>query len=199
MPTNLIGEIKNILPFNGEVIYTDGLLSNEEANHYLKILLDSIPWKSEVIKMYGKTIITRRKSAWYGNTGILYSYSGNTFQALDWTRELLELKNVAENYSGEKYNSCLLNLYPNGETGMAWHADDEPELKPMGTIASLSLGAERKFVFKHKSTHEKIELFLENGSLLLMKGQTQQFWLHSLPISKKVKTERINLTFRTIV
>jgi alkylated DNA repair dioxygenase AlkB len=118
---------------------------------------------------------------------------------LPWTKELLELKTVIEKETGETFNSCLLNLYHNGDEGMAWHSDGEPELKKDGAIASLSFGAERKFVFKHKQTSHKVELILEHGSLLLMKGTTQTHWLHRLPPTKKVRTARVNLTFRTII
>ena len=189
----------NLLPYNGEVILIGQIFTSNEANEYFIYLNDNIPWKSEQIKMYGKLITTKRKSAWFGDNGISYKYSGNTFHAFPWTNELLQLKKIVEEFSGNTYNSCLLNLYPNGETAMAWHADDEPELKPDGTIASLSFGAERRIVFKHKTTKEKVETTLEHGSLLLMKGETQKFWLHQLPVAKKVKTERINLTFRTII
>ena len=115
-----------------------------------------------------------------------------------WTPELLELKQKCEEVSGETYNSCLLNLYHDGSEGMAYHSDGEKDLKKNGAIASLTFGAERKFVFKHKTTQEKAEIFLESGSLLVMKGKTQENWLHRLPPTTKVKTPRINLTFRTI-
>lgn len=117
---------------------------------------------------------------------------------MPWTKELVELKQMIEDKTGEKFNSCLLNLYYNGDEGMSWHSDAEKELKKYGTIGSLSLGAERKFTFKHKETKETISLILENGSLLLMKGHTQTSWLHRLPPTKLISTPRINLTFRTI-
>jgi alkylated DNA repair dioxygenase AlkB len=111
----------------------------------------------------------------------------------------LELKNLVENETGETFNSCLLNLYHNGEEGKAWHNDGEVDLKKDGAIASLSFGAERKSAFKHKKTNEKVEFLLEHGSLLVMKDCTQTHWFHRLPLSKKIKTARVNLTFRTIV
>lgn len=111
---------------------------------------------------------------------------------------MLELKRLIELKSGETYNSCLLNLYHNGDQGMAWHSDGEKDLKKNGSIASLTLGAERKFSFKHKETKETISLTLENGSLLIMKGETQSHWLHRLPPTKLVSKPRINLTFRSI-
>jgi len=116
-----------------------------------------------------------------------------------WTPELLELKAIAEQRTGETYNSCLLNLYHTGEEGMAWHSDGEKDLKKDGAIASLSFGAERKFAFKHKRTGETVSIVLEHGSLLVMKGTTQTHWLHRLPPTKKIHSPRVNLTFRTII
>ncbi|MEY4861289.1 MAG: hypothetical protein RL059_988, partial [Bacteroidota bacterium] len=155
-------------------------------------------WKNDQAFIYGKLIITKRKVAWYGDTDFEYTYSKTTKRALPWTTELLELKKIAEKLTGEKFNSCLLNLYHNGDEGMTWHSDAEKVLKKNGAIASLSLGAERKFSFKHKETKETLSLNLENGSLLLMKGSTQTYWLHRLPPTKLISTPRINLTFRSI-
>ena len=116
-----------------------------------------------------------------------------------WTPELLELKAIVESICGRTFNSCLLNLYHTGEEGMAWHSDDEKTLEPDGAIASLSLGAERKFSFRHRKTRETISLQLEPGSLLVMHGATQTHWMHALPKTKKVMVPRVNLTFRTMV
>ena len=127
-----------------------------------------------------------------------YTYSNTTKYALPWTKELLQLKIQTEKETGDHFNSCLLNLYHDGTEGMAWHSDAEKDLKKEGAIASISLGAERKFAFKHKKKGERIELFLEHGSLLVMKDTTQSHWLHQLPLTKKVISPRVNLTFRTI-
>jgi alkylated DNA repair dioxygenase AlkB len=188
----------NLLPKDGIVVYYKNLLTSQEANRYFDCLLDTIEWKNDQAFIYGKLIITKRKVAWYGDTDFEYTYSKNTKRALPWTPELVELKQMIEDKTGEKFNSCLLNLYHNGDEGMAWHSDAEKELKKNGAIGSLSLGAERKFTFKHKETQETISLILENGSLLLMKGQTQTSWLHRLPPTKLISTPRINLTFRSI-
>jgi alkylated DNA repair dioxygenase AlkB len=188
----------NLLPKDGIVVYYKNLLASQEANRYFDCLLDTIEWKNDQAFIYGKLIITKRKVAWYGDTDFEYTYSKITKRALLWTPELVELKQMIEDKTGEKYNSCLLNLYHNGDEGMAWHSDAEKELKKNGAIGSLSLGAERKFTFKHKETQETISLILENGSLLLMKGHTQTSWLHRLPPTKLISTPRINLTFRTI-
>ena len=189
----------NLLPGEGIVNYYGKLMSASEANAMAQALLDRIEWRNDEAVIYGKRIITKRKVAWYGEEPFSYTYSNTTKTALPWTPELLFLKNLAEKHSGETYNSCLLNLYHDGSEGMAWHSDGEKDLRKNGAIGSLSFGAERKFCFKHKKSGEKIEVFLEAGSLLVMKGETQTHWLHRLPPTTKVHQPRINLTFRTIV
>lgn len=190
---------RNWLPDGGIVHYHGQILTHRAANDYLQALLAHIAWRNDEAIIFGKRIITKRKVAWYGDQPFQYSYSNVTKQALPWTKELQELKKLVETESGETYNSCLLNLYHTGEEGMAWHSDAEKDLKKDGAIGSLSLGAERKFAFRHKQTKETINIFLEHGSLLVMKGSTQTNWLHRLPPSKKVSELRINLTFRSIV
>lgn len=189
----------NLLPYDGVVNYYGKILNAQQADTYLHNLLNNIEWKNDEAVIYGKHIITKRKAAWYGDTDYLYTYSNTTKQALAWTPELLALKKLVEDISGETFNSCLLNLYHNGDEGMAWHSDAEKTLVKNGAIASLSLGAERKFLFKHKTSKQTIEVFLQHGSLLVMKGATQTNWLHRLPTTKKVSQPRVNLTFRTIV
>ena len=189
---------KNLLPQDGMVNYYGRLWSTIETNHYLDSLLTTIEWRNDEAVIFGKHIITKRKCAWYGDSGFSYTYSNITKTALPWTETLLQLKKVVEEKTGEQFNSCLLNLYHNGTEGMAWHSDAEKDLKKNGAIASLSFGAERKFSFKHKQTGQVISLILENGSLLLMKGTTQTHWLHRLPPVKKILKPRVNLTFRTI-
>jgi len=189
----------NCPPYDGTVNYYGKLMPQDQANHYLQRLLDDIEWKNDEAVIFGKKIITKRKVAWYGERKFEYTYSNVTKHALPWTQELLELKSLIEKESGETYNSCLLNLYHSGEEGMAWHSDGETDLKKEGAIGSLSFGAERKFAFKHKQSGKKIDLFLEHGSLMVMKGTTQTHWLHRLPPTKIIHKPRVNLTFRTIV
>jgi alkylated DNA repair dioxygenase AlkB len=192
-------ENTNLLPKDGTVNYYGFLMSANEANQYLNTLLDTIEWKNDEAIIYGKRIITKRKVAWYGDTNFNYTYSNTTKQALPWTKELLSLKALVEERTGETYNSCLLNLYHNGTEGMAWHSDAEKDLKKNGAIASLSFGAERKFAFKHKDCQETVSILLQNGSLLVMKDETQTHWLHRLPPTTRISKPRVNLTFRTIV
>lgn len=189
----------NLLPYDGIVNYYGKIFSTTAANQYLNTLLNNIEWKNDQAVIYGKLIITKRKVAWYGDKPFAYTYSNITKQALPWTEELLQLKAMMEQQTGETFNSCLLNLYHTGEEGMAWHSDAEKDLKKDGAIGSLSFGAERKFSFKHKQTAEKVEVHLEHGSLLVMKGTTQTHWLHRLPPTTKTNLPRVNLTFRTIV
>jgi alkylated DNA repair dioxygenase AlkB len=186
----------NVLPCDGDVVYLGKVFSRESSDYFFSKLLSAIEWKNDEAIVFGKTIITKRKVAWYGDHPFAYTYSNKTKEALKWTPELLELKAIVEDKSSAKYNSCLLNLYHNGDEGVSWHSDDEKELTKYATIASLSFGAERKFVFKHKENGSVVNTFLEHGSLLLMKGSTQTHWLHSLPKSKKVLRPRISLTFR---
>ena len=132
---NEIQSLTNILPKDGIVVYYKNILTSQEANHYFDCLLNTIEWKNDQAFIYGKLIITKRKVAWYGDTDFEYTYSKNTKRALPWTKELVELKQMIEDKTGEKFNSCLLNLYHNGDEGMSWHSDAEKELKKMGQLA----------------------------------------------------------------
>ena len=189
----------NLLPYDGTVHYHGPIFTPAAASKYYVHLLQEIPWKHDEAVIFGKRIITARKVAWYGDSNFSYTYSGTTKQALLWTPELIALKTKVEQLTGTLFNSCLLNLYHDGNEGMAWHSDDEKSLGKNSTIASISLGAEREFRLKHKHSDNKISVLLESGSLLVMQGATQTHWLHSIPKSKKIKAPRINLTFRTMV
>ena len=189
---------KNILPYDGEAYYLEKVFNSEDSSHYFDRLIRNISWKNDEVIIFGKRIITKRETAWYGDYGCEYVYSGISRKPMPWINELSELKMLAEKFSGINFNSCLLNLYHSGEEGMSWHSDDEKSLGKDIVIASVSFGAERKFVFRHRKTKEKISIILEDGSLLVMKGQTQFNWHHALPKSIKIKQPRINLTFRRI-
>ncbi|SJZ38922.1 alpha-ketoglutarate-dependent dioxygenase AlkB family protein [Sediminibacterium ginsengisoli] len=189
----------NLLPYDGTVNYYGTIMPPEQAAAYYQKLLHGISWQNDEAYIFGKHFITKRKVAWYGDRNYLYTYSNATKQALVWTEELLQLKKLAEQLTSGSFNSCLLNLYHDGSEGMAWHSDDEKSLGRNTTIASLSFGAERKFCFRHKRTGDTVCRVLEAGSLLVMKDETQTNWLHRLPPTTKIKTPRINLTFRSIV
>ena len=191
--------IQNLLPKNGEVIYYGKIMNQQEADFCFSRLMRDIEWKNDEVKIFGKQIITKRKVAWYADGGVSYTYSNSTKTGLNWTKELLKLKTIIEKITKETYNSCLLNLYHDGDEGMGWHSDNENSIVKHSAIASVSFGAERKFVLKHKVTAETFSQYLADGSLLLMKGETQSYWLHALTKTKKVKSPRINLTFRKMV
>jgi alkylated DNA repair dioxygenase AlkB len=190
--------IQNILPYDGVTNYHGIILDKKQCAFYYQKLMETINFKNDEAIIFGKKILTKRKVAWYGESEYSYTYSKITKTANIFTKELLALKEIVEQESGETYNSCLLNLYHSGDEGMAYHSDREKMLKENGAIASLSLGADRKFSFKHKENKQRIDIILEKGSLLVMKKGTQTNWLHRLPPTKKVNSPRINLTFRTI-
>jgi alkylated DNA repair dioxygenase AlkB len=194
-----VGETPNLLHKDGTAYYYGKILPYREANRYFDLLLQNIQWKNDEANILGKHIVTKRKVAWYGNSDYSYAYSNTTKQALAWTRELSVLKRLVEEITGESFNSCLLNLYHNGNEGLGWHSDDEKSIGKYTPVASLSFGAERKFSFKHKQTKQTVSLVLGHGSLLVMKGATQTNWLHSLPKSNRITQARINLTFRMMV
>ncbi len=182
----------NLLPKQGSAKYYGVLIPLASADDYFNRLFTSIEWKNDEALIFGKRIITKRKVAWYASQPFEYTYSNTTKRALPWTNELLELKALVEEKTGESFNSCLMNLYHDG-------SDGEKDLKENGAIGSLSFGAERKFSLRHKASKEKVSLVLEHGSLLVMQGATQTYWQHCLPTTKKVTEPRVNLTFRTIV
>lgn len=190
--------IPNLLPYDGDTVYHGIILSPEQCNFFLHKMLEDIEWRNDEAVIFGRHIVTKRKVAWYGDEPYSYTYSNTTKEALPWTKELLELKQRVEAVSGNTFNSCLLNLYHSGEEGMAWHSDDEKTLVAGSSIASLSLGAERKFSMKHRRTGEQTSLMLASGSLLEMKGATQTHWLHCVPKTKRVIEPRVNLTFRSM-
>ena len=188
--------IPNIINQDGQAHYFGIIVNAEQKHTYFNELLNKIVWTNEKLVMFGKEIITKRKVAFYADSLMSYTYSNKTKQALAWTPLLLEIKNLTTSYTASHYNACLLNLYHDGEEGMGWHSDDEKEIIPNSSIASLSFGAERKFAIKHKTTKETHSILLENGSLFEMLGSFQKHWLHSMPKSKKIIAPRINLTFR---
>lgn len=190
---------RNLLPYDGTVKYYGTVFDRATSDVYYDKLLTNVLWKRDEAIMFGKKILTKRKVAWYGDQAYDYTYSNTTKKALPWSPILADIKKIIEKETKTSYNSCLLNLYHDGSEGMAWHSDGEKTLKDNGAIASVSFGALRKFSFKHKTSKEKIDVYLEHGSLLVMSGTTQKHWLHRLPPTKKVHSPRINLTFRTIV
>ena len=186
---------------NLSVEYIENFFDLNQSKSYMIHLTNAVKWRSEKIKMFGKEIVTKKRIAWYADEGKSYTYSGSTFHPIQWNEVLLEIKKRVEQYIGFEFNSVLLNEYLSGEVGMGWHSDDEKELGIDPIIASISFGANRDFIFKHKTdkSFENIKIHLKNGSLLIMLGSTQHHWKHSLPKRLKVREPRINLTFRKIL
>mgnify|MGYP001454340216 CR=1 FL=1 len=185
---------------DGEVWYMPNFMPQDKTDKYFNALLNTINWKQEELKMYGKTYPIPRKTAWYGYEGMNYSYSGIKCNPEAWTKELLDIKKVIEHFvPNNDFNSVLLNLYRDGNDKVSWHADDEPELGKNPIIASVSLGATRRFDLKHKDdSNEKMHFDLTSGSLIVMIGALQHNWLHQIPVQKRISSPRINLTYRTI-
>ena len=192
----MINNRPNILPQDGIALYYEKIVNDEEIKGLYDALLNNIHWENERVIMFGKEIVTKRKVAFFSDPSISYRYASKTKIGLPWTSSLLIIKNIVESITKESYNACLLNLYHNGEESMGWHSDNEKEIIANSSIASLSLGANRKFSFKHKVSKETVSIELEDGSLLEMKGSVQTHWWHALLKSKKVTAARINLTFR---
>lgn len=188
-----------ILAKDGQAEYLNNFYALDECHDLFKNLLSSLPWESDQIIMFGKLVTTSRKVVWVADPECLYTYSGIQKIPQDWTNELLQIKHKLEQVTGHTYNSCLLNLYHNGNEGMGWHSDNEKELDSTTPIASVSLGARRKFAFRHKQDKTTTSVFLENGSLLMMHPPMQEHWQHSLLKTKIVTSPRINLTFRKIL
>ena len=191
----------NLLPYDGQVNDLGIVIDYPSPLFYN--LVTELPWQEDIVTLFGKTHVTTRQIVWMGDSDIDYQYSSHTRQAIPWTDTVFHVKHHIEQKLLDlgidaNFNSCLLNYYPSGEDGMGYHADNERELGKQPVIASLSLGATRKFVFKHKKTQDKVELYLESGQLIVMHGDTQSFWKHSITKTKKVTTGRISLTFRQI-
>lgn len=190
---------QNLLPFDGLVQYLGAIIDPSEQINYFNILEQKTNWVNDEVTMFGKKIVMSRKMAWFSTPQKDYVYGNSKKIALQYFTELTDLQNIVEKICGERFNACLLNYYHHGKEAMGWHADNEKEIIKNSTIASLSLGAERFFEFKHKTAPEKRKLLLENGSLLVMKNETQSHWLHRLAPSASILKPRINLTFRQMV
>ena len=173
-------------------------LAQEEADRLLSLLRDELPWEVHRIRMFGRVVDSPRLSAWLGDEDATYRYSGTRFVPHPWTPTLLALRDRVADACGARFNSVLANLYRDGSDRMGWHSDDEPELGPEPSIASLSLGAERTFRFRAKAGGEPVAIELTHGSLLRMAGATQRLYKHELPARKRVSGPRINLTFRQV-
>lgn len=191
---------KNLLPYDGEAYLDQHFYRETDANNYFAQLDSEVKWEQKEIKLFGKKIPQPRLMAWHGDKGITYEYSNLKLIAKPWTPTLIQLKNHVEDRLNHKFNAVFLNYYRNGHDYMGWHRDNEKVLGLQPLIVSISLGAKRIFKFRHYTNKENVHKFeLENGSLMIMKSDTQNNWSHSLPKSLRIKQARINLTFRNII
>ena len=189
---------------DGEIVYFRQWLSPALAWCYFHQLQRHTHWQQSSIKIAGKQVKIPRLNAWYGEAGASYRYSGRSFEPIIWNRPLRSLRKrlhrkLSDEKSPTRFNSALVNCYRHGSDSVAWHADDEPELNPSAIIGSVSLGATRRFLLKHRASKQSIALQLEHGSLLLMVPPLQEYWLHSVPKTKLRVGHRINVTFRDVL
>ncbi|MBT9189729.1 alpha-ketoglutarate-dependent dioxygenase AlkB family protein [Zobellia russellii] len=199
MIDGLFPEEMNLNLPDSDITYYPNFIERATADSYFQSLKEETPWQQDNITVFGKTYAQPRLTALYGNNGKPYSYSKLVMAPHKFTPMLLEIKNKVETCTGVVFTTCLLNLYRNGQDSNGWHADNEKELGKNPIIASITLGQERFFHLKHrKDKNLKQKILLQHGSLLLMKGATQEHWLHQVPKTAKVIDERINLTFRII-
>ncbi len=190
----------NLIPKDGEVYMYHQFFTNEESDRLYHDFSINIQWKHEPINMFGKEVMQPRLTAWYGDEGRSYTYSGNTMNPQPWNDGLLFIKDRIEQMLGQKFNSALLNFYRDGNDSVGWHRDNEKSLGANPVIGSVSFGASRIFQLRHYEEKVlKMKILLEHGSVLLMTGQTQHRWEHSIPKEKSITEGRINITFRNIV
>jgi alkylated DNA repair dioxygenase AlkB len=188
-----------IIARDGEVGLYNDYLDEKTAGTFFAIFKNTIAWRQDAIRIYGRSVDIPRLTAWYAVAGKSYRYSGITLQPQSWTCDLLVLREQLQQFLEADFNSVLLNYYRNGNDRVGWHSDDERDLAKNSTIAAISLGTARRFLIRHKHhKEEKIELMLKAGSLLIMQGSTQQYWQHCVPPAKRIAEPRISLTFRMI-
>ena len=186
----------NLLPRDGIVRLYEAALPEAEAGRLFDQLSAAISWRREIATVMGRRVPIPRLTAWHGEAG--YVYSGIRMTPMPWNPPLLEIKAVAERCAGQAFNSVLLNLYRDGRDSVSWHADNEPGLGENPVIASVSLGAVRRFQMRHRGSGERVALDLPHGSCLVMAGATQHHWLHQVPKTARPVGPRVNLTFRTM-
>ncbi len=186
-------------PWEGRVEARPGWLPPDEAEAFAVRLQGEVSWSVHRIRMFGRWVDSPRLSCWMGDPEARYRYSGALFEPEPWHPAITALLPRLESACGARFNSVLLNRYRDGGDSMGWHSDDEPELGAEPVIASLSLGAERRFLLRMKADHgTKAEFRLRHGDLVVMRGDCQRMAQHALPKMARVAAERINLTFRWV-
>lgn len=203
MTSELVGDWQHLPLQDADVLYAPSWLARAEADELFARLLEEIPWERHRLNMFGREVDSPRLSCWIGDPGATYVYSRSRFEPRPWTASLLAMRERVERACQARFNSMLANLYRDGRDSMGWHSDDEPELGARPVIASVSLGAERRFRFRRRvprgvSAAQPVGITLAHGSLLCMAGDTQRRYQHDLPKSIGIAEPRINLTFRLI-
>ena len=189
---------RELLPYDGSAVLHEWVLGDRSWTSIMTTLTEAVPWELHTIRMFGKEYPQPRLVAWFGDPRSEYSYSGLAMTVRPWIPVVQDLREIAERYAGVRFNSVLLNLYRNGDDKVSWHRDNEPELGATPTIASMSLGAVRRFKFRHLDSKEVVSVDLAPGSLVVMSGLSQTCWEHEVPRQVTVSDSRINLTFRQV-
>ena len=188
----------NLLPRDGIAVLYEGAVAEGRAVDLFRVLSAELAWTQQQVFVFGRWVEQPRLTAWYGDEGCRYRYSGIELHPHKWTTPLIEIRQVCENLTGARFNSVLANLYRNGADSVSWHSDDEIELGFNPVIASVSLGSDRRFDLRHRTTGETVRLSLPAGSVLVMASATQHYWMHQVPKTARDIGPRINLTFRLI-
>jgi alkylated DNA repair dioxygenase AlkB len=188
-----------LLPSDGSAVLVPDFLTESDADEFFSGLHSNTPWEQNYIRLFGKEISEPRLSAWHAEANLPYTYSGVPRAPHPWKEPLSALRTACETHTGHSFNGALLNLYRSGQDAMGWHSDDEAVNGPNPVIASISLGAERRFDFRHKGTREVISVVLPHGSLLVMSGSCQTHWLHRIAKTARDLQPRINVTFRRLI
>ena len=189
----------NLLPYDGTLSYNEHFYSEAKATEIFNALKTYSEYEQRIIKIFGKEFNAPRLEAFYSKNKQNYSYSGQTLEGKVFTPMIKDICMDIESFSGVNFNSVLINVYRDGQDSNGWHSDNEKELGKNPTIASLSLGASRKIHFRHNKTNLKKTIEMEKGSLMVMGGSIQHHWKHQVPKTSKVKSTRINMTFRSII
>jgi len=195
-----LGRRESIDAPDAEIELIPGFFSPAEADDFAEDLITGADWEQQTLTLFGRAVTAPRLSAWYGDPGARYAYSGLVLEPKPWLPALRGIRRRLEEATRVPFNSVLMNLYRDGRDGMGWHSDDERELGPSPSIASLSFGGVRRFLLRHRTRRdlETLELLPEHGSLIVMAGSTQRYWKHSVPKTARPAEPRLNLTFRTI-
>ena len=190
---------QQFLPFDGTATLYSDFLDTQSAMRAFNQIRDESQWEQPEITIFGNTVLEPRLSTWHNELGEGYKYSGVMRRAQPFSKILTEIRNRCAEVANTQFNSALVNFYRNGQDGVGWHSDNEACNGPEPTIASVSLGATRRFDMRHRKTGETIKIQLGSGSLLVMAGKSQQYWVHQVAKTKRVHEPRINLTFRRVI